>query len=347
MKVLVTVKHIGIKKLLLPALAKIKGIKFDVFIHHTSGLLPEDDYSNLNIITHPDPLSVAYPKGNDTLVNNFGKVGINLNSYDAFIIGGLSSIPYALSEFKKKLIIYTVAPLYRAQLNEEMLKVTMSKRNKNSVLVVHSAPTHYIEYKKRYENKYMNNTMLLAHGLNPDSWGTWNGHRKEVLTIWGNYNLRIVGKLIEFKDGNLKGDEAIKKSIGGYKHRIIEGVSEEIMRQELRDNRIHFMFMKDQQTVGLVESMRIGIPIVGTAYNLVDPLKFLKYGHDSFFTINGDDICEEIDNLMFDHNYAKRISKNLQETCDECFNFNLYVNNWERILKGNKPEQPKIYKEYK
>lgn len=348
MKILVTVKHNGIKKLLLPALAKIKNIQFDVLLHNLSGILKKDNCENLNIIINQDMHYILRP--NSSLEDSLKKIGISLNSYDAFIMAGLTSIPHVLKEFKNKVILYTVAPFYRAQVPEVILNDVMKNRSTANTIVVHSTPNHYDEYKSRYENKYIKNTILLAHGLNPDAWGNWNGNKKETLTVWGGWKSRILGKSLKFKDKVIKGHEMITELLNGVKH-TFSNFEEFEMRESLKNYRFHLFFMKDQQTIGLVESLRIGIPIVGPHLGLTDIDKFMAYGYNGFFSDDGYKLKYIINELINDDKYAKTISKNAQETCDQCFNFNRFVMNWERLLTNQFDnihiEQPKIYRKYK
>lgn len=350
MNVLVTVKHIGIKKILLPALARIKGIKFDVVIHNLDGIVKEDKIDSLNVIRISDKgklMSVVRPK-TENFVQSFARADLDINSYDAFIMAGLCSIPKSLSDYKGKLILYTVAPFYRAKVPEEDLIAGMRNRGEENTIVVHSTPSHYDIYKTRYEYRYIKNTALLAHGLDADAWGNWNGNRKKILTVWAKFDKRHYGKWAHFGDERLEGLPMFKRIVGNTPHQINKLLTEEEMRRDMRDFRIHFLLMKDEQTIGLVESLRTGIPLVSAEGWREDPKLFMKYGHNGFFTNDGEKLRDAVSKLLRDHDYAKRISKNEQETADSEFNFDRYVRNWEEILKGNLQclniEQPECYK---
>jgi glycosyltransferase involved in cell wall biosynthesis len=333
MKVLVTVKHLGIKKLLLPALAQIKDIQFDVLLHNKTGLASIDDLGHLNLWVRKDLLSITYPQ-KVSLVESLQKEGINLNSYNVFILAGGCSIPEALKHFSGKLAIYTVAPFYRALIPEKVLASTTKDRGINNTLVVHSTPYHSKTYKKKYEYKYIENDILIPHGLNPQSWLPWEGATKDILTVWGGYKSRIMNKALYFDKIEVKGKEMIHRLVQRFTHLTneTEGWSEDKMRELLRECYIHLLFMKDQQTIGLVESLATGTPLVGPSIGLEDIKLFIENGVNGFFSENGNYLRENIKRLMGNRSFAQKISDAERDTANTVFNFKAFVRNWKRII---------------
>jgi hypothetical protein len=352
MRILVTVKHIGIKKLLLPALAQIKNIHFDVLLHNKAGLTVLDDLGNLNLWERKDLLSITYPK-KMSLTESLQKEGINLNSYNVFIVAGGCSIPEALGCFNGKLVVYTVAPFYRALIPEKVLAGATKDRGIENTLVAHSTPYHFNKYKKVYECKYIKNTVLIPHGLSPQAWLPWRGTNKNILTVWGGYRNRMPNKSLCFEGVKIKGKKMIDRLTHNFSHTVneVSDWQEGKMRELLRDSYLHLLFMKDYQTIGLVESFTTGIPVI-TPYDGHEDLKFfMKNGENGFYSNDGMYLRENIKRLMGNRKMAQEISSAERETAATIFNFGRFVRNWEKIITDHwsdlSLELPGCYRKFK
>lgn len=206
-----------------------------------------------------------------------------------------------------------------------------------------------VRYSPKEKNipSYCGEDTMIRFYKDPEEFKDWNGNVKRVISIGQNVKGR---KSACNFDAFLKATEPFERRLYGPDNEntgLIGGkIDFELLKQELRDNRVYFYCgtQPASYTLGFIEALMTGIPVVALGpkfcnrdypeQQTYEVHEIIKNGENGFWSDDIATLQKYIKQLLEDDALAKKISENGRKTAIEYFGKKKIKSEWKRFLEG-------------
>jgi glycosyltransferase involved in cell wall biosynthesis len=193
----------------------------------------------------------------------------------------------------------------------------------DEVLIVHV--THFNNV--MWDNNQVR-SKVIEHGVKIDSDAKYTGEIEKGIVVINNLTKR--GRRLGL-DIYEKVSDVIPLDLIGLNSKGVIGGIGEIPPNQISQfvGKYRFLFNPIRYTslgLAVCEAMMVGVPVIGLA--TTEMVRVIKNNHNGYLDTNIENLMNQMEKLLSNHELANEWSLNAKETANEKFNIDRFKNNW-------------------